>query len=163
MRVYESEVPGVGRKFELELTGETRVVVVVHHDGRCELFRRDGPDADGEKILDLKGEQATRLGSILEGAYFETVDVDSLSVPLGEAIIEWVEVGSASPVAGETLEASAIRRRTGTSIIAIQRGEDTLSNPPPDTTLEVGDLLVAVGTREEQAELAALVEGDRTE
>jgi TrkA domain protein len=157
MRVYESEVPGVGRKFELELAGEKRVVVVVHHDGRCELFRRDGPDADSEKILDLKGEQANRLGSILEGAYFESVDVDSLSVPLGEAIIEWVEVTPASPVTGETLETSDIRSETGTSIIAIQRGEETISNPAPETEIETGDLLVAVGTREEQAELDALV------
>lgn len=157
MRVYESEVPGVGRKFELELTGEKSVVVVVHHDGRCELFRRDGPDADGEKILDLKGEQANRLGSILEGAYFESIDVDSLSVPLGEAIIEWVEVTETSPVAGKTLSESDIRSETGTSIIAIQRGERTISNPPPETELDVGDLLVAVGTREEQAELDALV------
>jgi TrkA domain protein len=160
MRVYESEVPGVGRKFELELTGGESVVVVVHHDGRCELFRRDGPDADGEKILDLKGEQANRLGSILEGAYFESVDVDSLSVPLGEAIIEWVEVSADSPVAGEMLETSEIRTATGTSIIAIQRGEETVANPAPETKLEPGDLLVAVGTREEQAELVAMVEGD---
>jgi len=158
MRVYESEVPGVGRKFELELTGEKSVVVVVHHDGRCELFRRDGPDADGEKILDLKGEQANRLGSILEGAYFESVDVDSLSVPLGDAIIEWVEVVEDSAVAGTTLGESGIRAKTGTSIIAIQRGEETISNPSPETELEPGDLLVAVGTREEQAELDALVE-----
>ena len=158
MRVYESEVPGVGRKFELELTGGRSVVVVLHHDGRCELFRRDGPDADGEKILDLKGEQANRLGSILEGAYFESVDVDSLSVPLGDAIIEWVEVAPDSPVAGKTLGESKIRTETGTSIIAIQRGEETVSNPPPETELEPGDLLVAVGTREEQAELDALVE-----
>jgi TrkA domain protein len=158
MRVYESEVPGVGRKFELELTGGKSAVVVVHHDGRCELFRRDGPDADGEKILDLKGEQANRLGSILEGAYFESVDVSSLSVPLGDAIIEWIEVVEDSPVAGTTLGESRIRTETGTSIIAIQRGEETISNPPPETKLEHGDLLVAVGTREEQAELAALVE-----
>ncbi|MFB6103255.1 MAG: cation:proton antiporter regulatory subunit [Haloplanus sp.] len=162
MRVYESEVPGVGRKFELELTGGKSVVVVVHHDGRCELFRRESPDADGEKILDLKGEQANRLGSILEGAYFESVDIDSLSVPLGEAIIEWVEVEPESPVAGKTLENSTIRTETGTSIIAIQRGEETIPNPAADTELEAGDLLVAVGTREEQAELAALVEAETT-
>lgn len=158
MRVYESEVPGVGRKFELELTGGKSVVVVLHHDGRCELFRRDGPDADSEKILDLKGEQANRLGSILEGAYFESVDVDSLSVPLGDAIIEWVEVMTDSPVAGKTLGESLIRTETGASIIAIQRGERTISNPAPETELEPGDLLVAVGTREEQAELDALIE-----
>jgi TrkA domain protein len=157
MRVYESEVPGVGRKFELELSGGRRAVVVVHHDGRCELFRRDGPDADGEKILDLKGEQANRLGSILEGAYFESVDVDALSVPLGDAIIEWVEVTPDSPVAELTLGESRIRTETGTSVIAIQRGEETVTNPSPETDLRPGDLLVVVGTREEQAELAALI------
>ncbi|MFC7174247.1 cation:proton antiporter regulatory subunit [Haloplanus litoreus] len=63
----------------------------------------------------------------------------------------------ASPVAGETLAESDIRSETGTSIIAIQRAERTISNPPPETELHVGDLLVAVGTREEQAELAALI------
>jgi TrkA domain protein len=84
--------------------------------------------------------------------------VDSLSVPLGDAIIEWVEVVDDSPVAGTTLGESRIRTETGASIIAIQRGEETVSNPPPETELEPGDLLVAVGTREEQAELDALVE-----
>jgi TrkA domain protein len=69
MSIYETDIPGVGRKFELELTGDMRVVVIVHHDGRCELYHRDGPDADGEKILDLTGDQANKLGSILEGAY----------------------------------------------------------------------------------------------
>ena len=160
MRVYESEIPGVGRKFELELSGDRSVVVVVHHDGRCELFHREGPDADGAKILDLTDEQANKLGSILEGAYFETVDVDSLSVPLGEAILEWVEIGPSSPVAGQTLAESDIRQATGTSIIAIQRGEETIANPPAATDLEPGDLLVAVGTREEQAALDNLVDAD---
>jgi TrkA domain protein len=160
MKVYESEVPGVGQKFELELTGQTNLTVVLHHDGRCELFRRDGPDADGEKILDLNGEQANKLGSILEGAYFETIDTESLSVPLGDDIIEWIEIPDGSPVAGSTLEGCDIRNRTGTSVIAIQRGDDTISNPEPDFELVVGDLLVAVGSREEHATLTAVVRGE---
>jgi TrkA domain protein len=60
-------------------------------------------------------------------------------------------------VAGETLAESRIRSETGASIIAIQRGEETISNPAPGTELHTGDLLVAVGTREEQAELDELV------
>jgi TrkA domain protein len=157
MKVYESEVPGVGQKFELELTGGKRVVAVLHHDGRCELFRRDGPDADGEKILDLNGEQANKLGSILEGAYFETVDTESLSVPLGEDIIEWIEVPRDSATDGSTLESSDIRNQTGATVIAVQRGDDTISNPEPEFELAGGDLLVAVGSREEHSALSALV------
>jgi TrkA domain protein len=160
MKVYETEVPGVGQKFEFELSGGKRVVVVVHHDGRCELFRRDGPDADGERILDLNGEQANALGSILEGAYFETVDTSALSIPLGGDIIEWVEITGDSPVAGRTLGEAGVRTETGATVIAIQRGDDTVSNPSPDETLTPGDILVAVGTREEHAGLSAFVAGE---
>ena len=157
MTVFETEVPGVGRRFELELAGGSRVVVVVHHDGRCELFRRDGEDADGEKVLDLSSDQANKLGSILEGAYFESVDVDHLTVPLGGAVIEWVEVTEYSPVVGQTLAASNLRNETGVTVMAVQRGEETIPNPGPETTLHVGDLLVAVGTREEHAAFDGLV------
>lgn len=159
MKVYEADIPGVGRKFELDLAGETSVVVVLHHDGRCEVFRRDGPDADGEKVLDLSGDQANTLGSILEGAYFESVDLDELTVPLGDAIIEWVDVPAASTVAGVTLAASGVREETGASVIAVQRGDETTPNPEADFEIQGGDILVAIGTREEQHDLREYVEG----
>lgn len=160
MSVYETDIPGVGRKFEFELGGGKRVVVVVHHDGRCELYRQESDDADSEKILDLTGEQANRLGSILEGAYFESVDVDELTVPLGDAIIEWVEVSDDSPIVTKTLAETDLRNETGASIIAIQRGDNTLPNPDPDLELQSGDLLVSVGTREEQNSLLDAVRAD---
>lgn len=158
MTVYETDIPGVGRKFEIELTGDALVSVVVHHDGRCELFRREGPDADGEKILDLTGDQANKLGSILEGAYFEAVDVDELTVPLGDAFIEWVDIHEGSPLANTTLADANIRQQTGVSVIAIQRGEETIPNPDADTEIQVDDIIVAVGTREEHSEFAELAE-----
>jgi TrkA domain protein len=157
MTVYETDIPGVGRRFELDLSGGSRVVVVVHHDGRCELFSRDEPDADSEKILDLSGDQANKLGSILEGAYFESVDVDELTVPLGDAIIEWIELSEDASVVDRTLADANVRSETGASIIAIQRDGETIPNPDPDWTLQAGDLLVAVGTREEQSALAAFL------
>lgn len=158
MKVYETDIPGVGRKFELELAGETSVVVVLHHDGRCEVFRRDGPDADGEKVLDLSSEQANRLGSILEGAYFESISLDELTVPLGDAIIEWVDVPEDSRLDGSTLQECGVRAQTGASIIAVQRGDETTPNPEADFELADGDILVAIGTREEQRDLKNFVE-----
>ncbi|WP_255151529.1 cation:proton antiporter regulatory subunit [Halorarius halobius] len=160
MTVYETDVPGVGRKFELDVGDGARAVVLLHHDGRVELFRRDSPEADSEKLFDLTNRQANRLGSILEGAYFESVDLDDVSVPLGDAIIEWTEVPDDSPLAGRTLAAANVRGETGASVIAIQRGDETEPNPGPQTALEAGDVLVALGTREEQSALAALVRGD---
>lgn len=160
MTVYEADIPGVGRKFEVDVDDGARAVVIIHHDGRREVFRRPDPEADSEKLMDLSAAQARRVGSILSGAYFESVPTEDLTVPLGEAIIEWVDVGERSPLAGDTLGEAHVRRETGASVIAIQRGEQTIANPDSDTTIEAGDILVTLGTREEQAAVEALVAGD---
>ncbi|SFR86108.1 potassium/proton antiporter regulatory subunit, CPA2 family [Halomicrobium zhouii] len=158
MTIYETEVPGVGHKFELEVDGGERLVVIIHHDGKRDVYRRPDPDADSEQLFSLTGKQARQLGSILEGAYFQPVELDEVEVPLGEAIIEWTEVGADAPVAGETLADANIRKRTGVSVMAIQRGGDTIPNPGPDETIETGDVLVTLGSREEQSSLEELVE-----
>lgn len=158
MTVYETDLPGVGRKFDLELDDGGFASVVVHHDGRCELYRRPDRDASGEKLLDLTGDEANKLGSVLEGAYFESVNVDELSVPLGDAIIEWVEVPESSSFAGTTLGESDLKHETGATVIAVQRGTETESNPGADFEVEAGDLLVSVGTHEEQAALKNLIQ-----
>jgi TrkA domain protein len=159
MSVYETELPGVGRKFELDLgEGGARVIVVLHHDGHCELFHRAAPDAEERKLVSLSGEQANKLGSILEGAYFESVDIDQLTAPLGESIIQWIEIRDTSPIVDATLAEAAIEERTGASVIAIQRGTDTLSDLDGSVTIRVGDHLIALGSREQQNELAELAE-----
>jgi len=158
MTVYETEIPGVGRKFELELdAGGARLVVLLHHDGRREVFRRAGPEADSEKLFDLDAQHARRLGTILTGADFETVDVADLEVPLGEAIIEWWDVAEDAQVAGETLGEAGVREATGVSLIAVQRGEMTIPNPDSSYRFQPGDVLVTLGTRAEQAAFEDLV------
>ena len=160
MTVYEADIPGVGRKFEIELDGDgggERLVVLLHHDGRREVFRRPGPEADSEKLFDLDARTARRLGSILTGTNFETVDVSELEVPLGGAIIEWWEVEADSSLSGATLGEAHVRRETGVSVIAIQRGEETVPNPDSGFRIEPGDVLVTLGTRQEQAAFEDLV------
>ena len=159
MTVYETDVPGVGRKFEVDVGGGARIVVVIHHSGRRELFFRPKEGADSERVATLTGEEARQLGAVLEGAYFEAVDVDELSVPLGDAIIEWVEVDEDSPLAGRTLGEAEVRRRCGVSILAIQRGEETIDNPTSDAEIQAGDVLVALGTRQEQQSFRELNTG----
>lgn len=160
MTVYESNLPGVGRKFDLDLADGSLASVVIHHDGRCELYKRPDRNGNGEKLLDLTGEEANILGSIFEGAYFESVNVAELTVPLGDAIIEWVELPEDSLIAGKTLQESEIKRQTGTTIIAVQQGTNTTPNPAADFELSMGDILVAIGTREEHAALKDLVAGN---
>ncbi|MBP1954047.1 TrkA domain protein [Halarchaeum rubridurum] len=157
MVIHEVDVPGVGKQYEVPAGGETRFVVIVHHDGRREVYRREGPDADAEKLFDLDAAAAREAASVLQAADFQPLDLDDVDVPLGDAIMEWVEVPADSPVAGETLSDAGIRAETGATVAAVQRGAETLANPGADTVLEPGDILVAIGSRDEQKALQSLV------
>ena len=152
MTIYEAEVPGVGHKFELELDGDERLVVIIHHDGKRDVYRRPDPDADSERLFSLSDKQARQFGSILEGAHFQPVDLDEVEVPLGDSLIEWYDIDESAPIVGETLAESNLREEIGVSVVAIQRGEATIANPEATETVRAGDTLVVLGTREEQHE-----------
>jgi TrkA domain protein len=80
-----------------------------------------------------------------------------VEVPLGEAVIEWTDVADDSPVADRSLRDANLRQRTGVSVLAVQRGDETVANPEPAFELAPGDILVTLGTREEHAELDDLL------
>jgi len=160
MTVYETDVPGVGKKFEVEIGGDERLVILMHHDGKREVFHKPDPDTDAERLFTLQGRLAREVGAILQGAYFQPVETDEVEVPLGEAIIEWIDVDDTAELVDQTLGDANLRQQTGASIVAIQRGSDTVPNPGPDETIAAGDILVTLGTREELTKLEALVEAD---
>lgn len=150
MDVYESDLPGVGKKFEVELDGEKRLVIVIHNTGKRELFVRPEPNADAEKLFELTDRQARQVGTIMEGAYFQPIRVGTIDTVIGEnTLIDWVKVTKESPAAGRTLGEARLRERTGASVIAIQRDDETITNPGAPTRLEAGDTLVILGSREE--------------
>ncbi|WP_152039433.1 cation:proton antiporter regulatory subunit [Salinigranum salinum] len=149
MTVYESDLPGVGKKHEIELGDGSRLVVVTHNTGKREVFRRPDPDADSEKLFELPDQLARQVGTILEGAYFQPVRSRSIETLLGgDTLIEWVEVPENSPLAGQTLGETDLRQETGANVIIVQRGDLTITNPGGDTEIRAGDTLLAVGPRE---------------
>lgn len=158
MTIYEADVPGVGKRYEVETGGGARVVVIVHHDGTRELYRRADPDADAEKLFEFSAQQAREVATSLKGTDFQPLALEDIDVPLGGAVIEWVEVPEDSQVAGETMAGVQLGKQTGVTVAAIQRDDETIGSPSADTTLEPGDILVSIGTRAEQNALQSLLE-----
>ncbi|MFC6903943.1 cation:proton antiporter regulatory subunit [Halalkalicoccus tibetensis] len=158
MDVSETDLPGVGKRFEVTLEEGGVAVVIIHNSGRRELFYRESPDADGEEMLDLTDQESRIVGSILEGAYFQPVRTKSPETMLGEGVIlEWYTLAEDDPIIGQTLAEADIRERTGATIIAVERGEECVASPEADFILQTDDIVVAVGTRENQSELEALL------
>ena len=63
--------------------------------------------------------------------------------------LAFVKVGYDSPLLGEQLGQSQLRKNYGVNIASIQRGNETIMVPGPDSRLFPGDILGIIGTEEE--------------
>ncbi|KAB1187097.1 MULTISPECIES: cation:proton antiporter regulatory subunit [Haloferax] len=160
MTVYESDLPGVGKKHEVELDGGARLVIVTHNTGKREVFRRASADSDSEKLFELNDDLARQVGTLLEGAYFQPVQSTSIETLLGDnTVLEWVEVSDDSDVVGKTLGESELRQVTGASVIVIERDDEVITSPGGDAMIEAGDTLVVIGARDACRDFVTLVTG----
>lgn len=159
MTISESDLPGVGKKFTIDL-GDEEMVVVIHNTGKREVFRRRDPDADSEKVFAFDDDLARKIGSIIEGAYFQPVEPDTQETTLpGGILLEWYELPPGSPLVDETLESADVGNRTGLTIVAIQREGEVIDSPGAETALREGDTLIGVGTPENCAAFEDVLTG----
>jgi TrkA domain protein len=162
MSITESDLPGVGKKFEIDLGGGESLVVLIHNTGKREIHRRPAPDADSEKLFELSDELAQQVGAIIEGAHFQPVQTDNREATLpGGLLIEWYDLPAESPLVDETIASADIGARTGVNVVAIRRGDETIDSPTPDTALTARDTVIVTGTREECERFETLLAGDR--
>ena len=110
-------------------------------------------------MLALTDDQARRLGAVLGGAYFQPTIVSEVEAVIGELLIDWVTVRADSPGAGRSIADLEIRQRTGMTVVAILRGDETMLAPEPTSTVLAGDRLVVIGRREDLSRFLAHVVG----
>ncbi|AEB10921.1 cation:proton antiporter regulatory subunit [Marinithermus hydrothermalis] len=148
MRIEESVLPGVGRKYTIHTRSNDRLVVVVHHSGRREVYFYPDAQEDPTATLELSDEEAREVGAILSGVLFHPEAVGEVKTHLARQTIEWIEIPAGAPCVGRPLSACQ-PQVSGAHVLAVLReGEALLPNPPPDTRLEPGDTLVVAGPRE---------------
>ncbi len=149
MKVQETTLPGVGKKFSLTLHSGDELVIVIHTTGERELFlfpqNADEPCAE----ISLTDAEAREVALILGGAAYEPTPLHQAELVLRGLVLDWLTIAQDSPLASHSIADLQIRKRTGVSVIAIKRGEKIIPNPDPNERLEVGDLLLLVGTGEQ--------------
>lgn len=62
-----------------------------------------------------------------------------------EVNMEQIFIGEGSALIGRTISESGIRDNAGCLVIGIERGTESIKNPPPTTVLEHGDIVWIVG------------------
>ena len=87
---------------------------------------------------------ATRIANVLTRP--NVVDLVEMATKGVDLEIDEYVVSETSSFVGTTLRESALREKTGASVVAIKRADgETLFNPDPDAALGTGDTLVLVG------------------
>jgi TrkA domain protein len=158
----ETRLPGIGTKFTFQLDAGGRLVVIVHNDGKRELYSfRHAGDEEPRAVITLDDDEARQLGAVIGGAFERPKIVEELEMALGELLIEWEAVPDASPWIGKTLAESGFRAKTGVTIIAILREPEPVSGARPDDVIQRGDTLVTVGKAGQYAAFRELLAGIR--
>jgi len=141
-------LPGVGVRYEFETAHGDRVGLIAYRDGRVDFITFDPEDPDtGKETLQLSRAEAETIAELL-GAPRIAERLADLSKEIPGLIAVQVDLPTGSPYVGRTLGDTRCRTRTGSSIVALVRGDEIISAPGPQVVLAGGDVLVVIGTED---------------
>lgn len=144
-KVTESDLPGVGVRFDLQTDAGRAVGVVVHQSGRRDLIVYDNRDIDrASESVELSEDEGHTLGEILGGSpVLERLD-DAVH-RLEDLVISWIKIARKSSLAGLTLAEALLRTRTGAGVVALVSDSGSIPIPGGTERLKPGDTAVVVG------------------
>lgn len=159
-RIEETQLPGVGLRHDFVTRAGDRIGVITHRTGRRELMLYDQADPDScREVVRLDEDEGHALAEVLGGTHV----AESLDKMIQQSVegltIDWLPATESWSCTGHTVAETMLRARTGVSIVAVVRGEQTFPSPTPDFRIEAGDTLVVVGTPEAIKRAFAHLEG----
>lgn len=143
--IKESELPGIGKKFTLELDSGDKLVVVIHSSGEREVFKFIQDNDEPASVTTLADEEARQIGAILSGTYFQPVIEEAQKLTMKNATMEWIKIAPDSALANKRIEELDIRKKTGVSITTIIRGESVIPNPHSGEIIKPQDTIIIIG------------------
>ncbi len=147
--IKECDLPGIGKKFTLELDSGDKLVVVIHFSGEREVFKFTKDNDEPSSVTTLTDEEARQIGAILSGTYFQPVMEDEQKLMMKNVTMEWIKITDDSALANKKLEELNIRKITGVSITTIIRGETVIPNPRSSEVLKPQDTVIIIGNNEQ--------------
>lgn len=144
-KVTETDLPGVGIRFDLQTDAGRCVGVVAHQTGRRDLVIYDERDIDRAcESVELTEDEGHTLGELLGGSPV-LEHLDEAVHQLEDIEISWVTIDTESALAGLTLAEAALRTSTGAGVVALVSESGSIPIPGGDKRLKPGDTAVVVG------------------
>lgn len=145
--VRESDLIGIGKKYQIVTDAGDQMVVVIHDDGRRELYRYDEEENESRCVMTLSDDESRQIAGIIGGLSYKPKALETVEMALDDLMIEWIKVEPSDRSTNKTIGELEVRQRTGASIIAALRGGESTINPGPDYVISPGTTLVVAGKR----------------
>ena len=157
--ISEVNLPGVGRKFQIETVRGDRLVVVIHDDGDRELYYFDRRNLDrAASVITLTDGEARHIAGIVGGLTYVPTALPTAEVVLDDLVLDWFTIEPGAAAIGKTIRELQPRTLTGASIVSlIEANHVKRTNPEADTLLNEGATLVLAGDRKTIAALKKLL------
>ncbi|MET0627453.1 MAG: cation:proton antiporter regulatory subunit [Acidimicrobiia bacterium] len=157
--VDETQLPGMGVRYDFTTELGERVGVLVHRTGRRDVFLYSADDPDEcRATITLRPDDARTLAELL-GATRVAEHLAAVQQQVAGLTLEWITVSPSSPWAGLSLQEAAIHTETGVSVVALLNGDDVTAAPGAEDVLVAGAQVVAIGTPAGLATLNARLSG----
>lgn len=161
--ISESYLPGVGRKFQIDTISGDRLIIVIHDDGRRELYHFDRKNLDrAASVLTLTDGESRQIAGIVGGLSYVPKALAPTELVLDDLVLEWfvIEPGFAS--IGKTIREIQARTATGASIVSIiEPSRVNRINPQADTLINQGATMILAGDRRHISQLKHLLQNGK--
>jgi len=157
--ISETSLPGIGRKFQIETLCGDRLIVVIHDDGRRELYHYTKKNFDrAASVLTLTDGEARQIAGIIGGLTYVPKALASEEIVLDDLVLEWFTIEPNAYCIGKTIRELQARTLTGASIVSlIEPSRVKKTNPEADTLINEGATLILAGDRRSISALKRLL------
>ena len=150
MNIRESELPGIGCKFEIITKNDEKVVIVIHDDGRREIYLFDTDHDEVISNIAFNDTEARQMAAILGGMTYKPKALETIEMAFAGLVIEWFKVEPNAPAEGQTIGDLNIRNNFNVTVISMLKNNmKEMLNAGPEAVINKGDTLVISGEREQ--------------
>jgi|SRR5690554_4819749 len=145
--VRETDLIGIGKKFQIKTSYGDDMIIIIHDDGRREIYSYDDEENESKCVMTLNDEEARQVAGIIGGLSYKPKAMETIELAIDDLLIEWYKVPGDSNSVRKTIGELEVRKKTGASIIAAIHEDNTIINPGPEYEIMSDSTLIVAGKR----------------
>ncbi|ARJ50821.1 cation:proton antiporter regulatory subunit [Staphylococcus lutrae] len=156
-------IPGVGTKYSLTTTNNETIHIILHYNGKREIYITDD-DEDVLANIGLNPTEAREVALKLMDVNHDTMEkqaFERFTLMRKQMLIDWIKVGANSPLKGIHIAQAEHRVPEGVNIVGINRGPDIIPKPDASEIIYEGDILLVIGYNDAVSEFNAACRPER--